>query len=203
MSVLVEMIISPSAEIRDRSLESVCRGASTAELLEHVAALDRFRRRSENLYHRVRALFFLSAIHRYHLPPTLPLDGDGQIPFDGHHHLLERRFAEAIDAFLATQQLEGPNEAIASALAQAYHQLAFQTLADQVRRSVRTVRGNQWMFRIGHPEDHPLRIRPELLQRDPESPYPILSEKTAVRMDFSHSAWSDICLLYTSPSPRD
>ena len=35
---------------------------------------------------------------------------------------------------------------------------------NQVRRSVRSVRGNQWMFRTGHIVDHPLRIRPELLQ---------------------------------------
>ncbi len=27
------------------------------------------------------------------------------------------------------------------------------------------MRGNQWMFRMGHPMDHPLRIRPELLTR--------------------------------------
>ncbi len=57
---------------------------------------------------------------------------------------------------------------MASALAATYHQLGFQTLADQVRRSVRSVRGNQWMFRVfrvGHPSDHPLRIRRELLTR--------------------------------------
>jgi hypothetical protein len=30
--------------------------------------LDGFRRRSENLYERVRALFFLYSIHRFHLP---------------------------------------------------------------------------------------------------------------------------------------
>ena len=29
-------------------------------------------------------------------------------------------------------------------------------LAGQVRHSVRSVRGNQWMFRIGHPADAPL-----------------------------------------------
>ena len=30
--------------------------------------LDAFRRTSDNLYERVRALFFLYAIHRFHLP---------------------------------------------------------------------------------------------------------------------------------------
>ena len=62
---------------------------------------------------------------------------------------------------------------ISSALAAAYHRLGFQTLADQVRRSVRSVRGNQWMFRMGHPADHPLRIRPELLRPRPaDGTYP-------------------------------
>ena len=49
-----------------------------------------------------------------------------------------------------------------------------------MRRSVRSVRGNQWMFRIGHPADHPLRLRPELLQRSrPTAPFPILREAHA------------------------
>ncbi|MEI8314848.1 MAG: UTP--glucose-1-phosphate uridylyltransferase, partial [Verrucomicrobiota bacterium] len=77
----------------------------------------------------------------------------------------------------------------------AYHDLGFQTLANQVRRSVRSVRGNQWMFRIGHPADQPLRIRPELLQRGADETFPVLRETTPVRMDLSHSGWSDIFFL--------
>jgi hypothetical protein len=76
-----------------------------------------------------------------------------------------------------------------------YQRIGFQTLADQVRRSVRSVRGNQWMFRMGHPTDHPLRIRPELLHRSEDGTYPILRETTPVRMDLSHSGWSDIFFL--------
>jgi hypothetical protein len=74
--------------------------------------------------------------------------------------------------------------------------MGFQTLADQVRRSVRSVRGNQWMFRIGHPADHPLRVRPELFERDEATPlFPIVKEATPVRMDLTHSGWSDIFFL--------
>lgn len=195
MSPLIDVIVSDDPRKRDLSLDSFCRDATLAELLEHVDALDRFRRSSDNLYHRVRAAFFLSAIHRFHLPGRLAADVDGRIEFDAHHHLLERRFAEAIVGFLEAQRRDGPSEATASALAQAYQQFAFQTLADQVRRSVRTVRGNQWMFRIGHPEEQPLRLHPELLRRRSDEPFPILAERTAVRMDFSHSAWSDIFFL--------
>src|SRR5207244_11087258 len=98
-------------------------------------------------------------------------------------------FEEAIDAFLAVRQAQGPHDAICSALAASYLRLAFQTLADQVRHSVRSVRGNQWIFRMGHPADHPLRLRPELRQRDGlDGGYPILRERTPVRMDLTHSA---------------
>ena len=196
MNRLIEIIISDDDRTRNQSLDSVCREASMDQLLAHVEALDQYRRTADNLYHRVRALFFLSAIYRYHLPRRLAATQSGLIPYAGYDHLLSRRFVEAIDTFLEAQSAGGPSDGLASALAQAYHQLGFQTLANQVRRSVRTVRGNQWMFRLGHPADHPLRVRSELLQADPASgALPLLRETTAVRMDFSHSAWSDIFFL--------
>ena len=196
MTNLIEMITSSESSIRDRSLESALQGASKECLLEHVAALDKFRRESPNLYHRVRALFFLAAIFRYHLPTTLEADNTGKIPQVGYQHLLARRFNEAIDCLLEALRLSGPSDAITSSLAEAYHQLSFQTLADQVRRSVKNVAGNQWMFRLGHTADHPLRFSETLKSRQSDGlSFPLLSEKTAVRMDFSHSAWSDIFFL--------
>ena len=196
MNRLIEIIVSNDDAIRNQSLDSVCRDATLEQLLAHAESLDRFRRGEDNLYRRVRALFFLSAIYRYHLPRSLSPTQSGLIPFAGYEHLLSRRFVEAIDIFLSAQNSSGPSDALASALAQAYHQLGFQTLADQVRRSVRTVRGNQWMFRLGHPADHPLRVKKELIQTDANlGTPPLLRERTAVRMDFSHSAWSDIFFL--------
>jgi len=201
MTRLTRIIAASDPALRDQSLDSVCAGLAVDELLAECAALDDFRRCSENLYERVRALFFLQAIHRFHLPAKLSLASRlapraSLIPFHGYEHLLHRRFEEAIDSFLLTQQEEGPGDGISSALATAYHRLAFQTLADQVRRSVRSVRGNQWIFRMGHPADQPLRLRPELLQRsEVDGAYPILRERTPVRMDLTHSAWSDIFFL--------
>ncbi|MGV3483094.1 MAG: UTP--glucose-1-phosphate uridylyltransferase [Planctomycetaceae bacterium] len=196
MSELIEVITSDDPQRRDQSLDSICRDSSLEALLAHCEELDRFRRREPSLYHRVRALFFLEAIYRYHIPAKLAADRSGLIPYAGYEHLLHRRFMEAIDTFLDAQAQDGISDGLSSALAGAYHQLAFQTLADQVRRSVRMVRGNQWMFRIGHPADHPLRLRPELLTIDAASgAAPLLREQTAVRMDFSHSAWSDIFFL--------
>ncbi|MEM9589470.1 MAG: UTP--glucose-1-phosphate uridylyltransferase, partial [Planctomycetota bacterium] len=195
MSRLIEIIQSDD-RLRDTSLESVCESWSLDVLLGQAESLDQFRRQEANLYQRVRALFFLSAIYRYHLPKRLPVTSAGKIPHAGYDHLLNRRFAESIDAFLDTLRQDGPSDAIASALAGSYHELGFQTLADQVRKSVRTVHGNRWMFRLGHQQDHPLRFRPELGTPDPATgAWPLLAETTAVRMDFSHSAWSDIFFL--------
>jgi hypothetical protein len=192
---LVSIITSSDPAVRNQSLDALCRDASAGALLAQCAALDDFRRRSDNLYERVRALFFLYAINRFHLPLRRDIAARGRVPFGGYCDLLNRRFDEGIDVFLAAQKAQGPSDALCSALAAGYHDLGFQTLANQVRRSVRSVAGNQWMFRIGHPADHPLRIRRELLSRGAEGLYPILAERTPVRMDLSHSAWSDIFFL--------
>ena len=196
MSTLTEIILATDPQIRNRSLDAFCRTASLANLLAECEALEQLRRTSNNLYERVRALFFLYAIHRFHLPLKEGMHSKGLIPFDGYNNLLNRRFEEAIDVFLKTQTADGPNDGISSALAAAYHRLGFQILADQVRRSVRSVRGNQWMFRIGHPADHPLRVRPGLIEQPVDMPlFPILREATPVRMDLTHSGWSDIFFL--------
>jgi hypothetical protein len=196
MSTLAGIIGSPDPGTRNQPLDAFCRAASAPQLLAECDALDQLRRSSPNLYERVRALFFLSAIHRYHLPGKPGVAPQGRVPFNGYTHLLQRRFEEAIRQFADAQTAQGPNDAVSSALASAYKGLAFQTLADQVRRSVRSVRGNQWMFRTGHAADDPIRIRPELLTRDPHTGlYPVLREATPVRMDLSHSGWSDIFFL--------
>jgi hypothetical protein len=196
LSQLINVITARDAETRNRSMDALCRAASPEELMRECEALDRFRRSSDNLYERVRALFFLYAIHRFHIPSRPFAASRALIPFSGYTNLLKRRFEEAIDIFLAAQAASGPSQALSSALAAGYRSLGFQTLADQVRRSVRGVRGNQWMFRAAHPEDAPLRIRPELMQRAASDDlFPVLREATPVRMDLSHSGWSDIFFL--------
>ncbi len=193
---LISIITTGDAVLRNRSLDGFCRSADAAALRDAARALDAFRRQSDNLYERVRAIFFLAAIYRYHLPEKLPSNTKARVPFEGYVRLLGRRFEEAINEFRGVEEKLGSSDAICSALAAAYQALGFQTLADQVRRSVRSVRGNQWMFRMGHPADHPLEIRSQLKHRaTPGGPLPILVERTAVRMDLSHSGWSDIFFL--------
>jgi len=193
---LTAIIGGADPALRDLAIDSWCEGKSTAALLQAATELDAYRKTETNLYHRVRALFFLSALHRYHLPARADFPRSGRIPHEGFTHLLERRFEEAIGNFQRTAAAAGPSETLSSALAAAYHALAFQTLADQVRRTVRSTRGNAWMFRLGHPLDQPLRVHRDLLARPaPDAPLPILRESTPVRMDLTHCGWSDIFFL--------
>ena len=166
------------------------------DLLLACGPLETFRRNADNLYERVRATLFLYAAHRLYLCDSMELPEAGPIPYSGFSDLLERGFESAIACFLGQLEKEGPTGTLCSALAEAYHQLSFQTLSDQVRRSVRASRGNQWMFRVGHASNHPLRIRSEMLERGPGAAlFPILAETTPVRLDLSHSGWSDIFFL--------
>src|SRR5437763_16376496 len=100
MSCLTGIISASDPAERNRSLDAVGAHATLDELLAECDALDRFRRASDNLYQRVRALFFLYAIHRFHIPRHPRAAAGAHIPFAGYNHLLKRRFEEAIDTFL-------------------------------------------------------------------------------------------------------
>eukprot|EP00980_Cylindrotheca_fusiformis_P003242 scaffold735_cov116-Cylindrotheca_fusiformis.AAC.12 len=181
---LIDIIVSKD-ERRHTCLAEYCCNTPTDALLQQCEELDHFARTSDNLYEKVRALFFLYAIHRFHLT-DLPSTGD--IPYEGYKNLLDREFTSAIDVFLKIHQ-ENPSKAISSALAKSYYHLGFQTLADQVRVSVKNHEGNAWMFQVLQPKDHPHRFHPDLVQGK------ALCERTPVRMDLSHCGWSDIFFL--------
>lgn len=65
--MLIDLITSSDSATRDTALAVACENLSLDELLSEASALDQLRRDSDNLYHRVRALFFLYAIHRLSL----------------------------------------------------------------------------------------------------------------------------------------
>ena len=196
MNAFIETITSTDPDKRNRSFYDLCRPLSPAGLLEAFRELEGFRKKSDNLYDRVRAILFLYAGYRFFLTESPGTPGTGKIPYEGFEDLLARRFETAISRFLEHIEKDGPNASLFSGLAEAYHHLSFQILADQVRRSVRSSRGNQWMFRVGHLEDHPIRIHPRLLRRAGGTAfYPVLEENTSVRMDLTHSGWSDIFFL--------
>ena len=165
MNAFLRTLTSKDAAERNRPFAELTAGMSTAELLQACEELDTFRRRADNLYERVRAAQFLYAAYRFQLMESPEVPATGVIPYEGFEDLLARRFEEAISRFRAALTKDGPNSALFSALAESYHSLTFQTLADQVRRSVRASTGNQWMFRVGHADDHSVRIHPTLLKR--------------------------------------
>ncbi|GAA4469514.1 UTP--glucose-1-phosphate uridylyltransferase [Nibrella saemangeumensis] len=196
MNVFIETITSTDSEKRNRSFFELSRSFSARELLVALRELDRFRETTPNLYEKVRAILFLYAGYRFFLMEAKETPTTGKIPYAGFEDLLTRRFEQAIDIFYHELDTKGPNATLFSALADGYHHLSFQILADQVRKSVRSSKGNQWMFRVGHQDEHPIHIHPRLLQRTEHSLfYPILHEQTSVRMDLTHSGWSDIFFL--------
>ena len=142
-NLLIKTITDSNPAIRDRSVRELVAGSTVAEKIEACAELELFRRSEQNLYERVRASLFLHALYRYEIQDDPAIRGTGHIPFNGFMDLMERRYEPAIATFLQTMKRDGPNGAICSALAQAYEQIAFQTLADQVRRSVRSCQGNR------------------------------------------------------------
>jgi len=192
----IQTIISPDPAVRNRPFLQIAQDMSSRELLSACEGLEAFRHTADNLYTSVRACHFLYAAYRFFLMESPRITPTGTIPVEGYQDLLGRRFEQAITTFRQSLKQHGPNGALCSALAACYHHLTFQTLADQVRRSVRASAGNRWMFRVGHADDHAIHIRPELLLRGKgDFLYPVLVEETPVRLDLSHSGWSDIFFL--------
>lgn len=196
MNRFIETITSSDPDLRHRSFDELLQGCATEELTRACEELNAFRRTTGSLYEKARACCLLWAIYRLDLMTREDTVPTGALPPSGVENLLARRLEEAVTEFKDAERRQGPNAALFSALAASYHQLTFQILSDQVRRSVRATRGNQWMFRVAHPDDHPVRIHPSLLKRSPGSRlYDILVEATPVRLDLSHSGWSDIFFL--------
>jgi UDP-N-acetylglucosamine pyrophosphorylase len=196
MNPFIHTITSQDSHIRNKSFASLCEKYSLQELLTFFGELDSFRKQTPNLYERVRACIFLYSGYRFFLMDSGVFPAIGNIPAEGFENLLKRNFEKAIQIFRSEISLRGPNANLFSCLAESYHHLTFQILADQVRKSVRSSKGNQWMFRVGRYDEHPLKIHPKMMERSDESMlFPILREITPVRMDLTHSGWSDIFFL--------
>lgn len=193
---IIATITSPDDAIRHRSEDQLLRGKDKEELLRIAEGLEFFRKQSNNLYHRVRACLFIHAIYRYYLIDRRDVRKEGYIPYPGVRAMLDRQYDEAIERFRAAMMAQGCNEALLSALAEAYYSLAFKYLVDQVRQSVRTSRGNEWMFSPRTVRRYPLRVPDIYLQRDPATAlYPLGMDRSPVRADPSHAGWSDIFFL--------
>ena len=195
MNPFIHTITSQDPQIRDIPFHTLCQGLSADQINVYLLELEDFRKRTENLYEKVRASIFLYAGYRFFLLDAKTIRPTGPIPMEGYKNLLERNYEKALSYFYSARDQQA-NDNLISCLAESYHQNTFQVLADQVRKSVRSSSGNQWMFRVGHPDEHPLKIHPALLARSNSTHlYPMLCEKTPVRMDLTHSCWSDIFFL--------
>ena len=193
---IIETITSLSPEIRNRTMEDLFESLGKKDLLDTVYHLDEFRRKTRNLYYRVRASLFLFAIHRFYLIGKGHLKALGKIPYSGIKHALKRNFEKAIDVYLSQANKYGFDEALCSSLGDAYHKLAFSYLLDQVHKSIETSSGNEVLFSKRSVEEYPFRTPSCLSKKDQSSGlYPIIFDRMGVRMDPSHSGWSDIFFL--------
>ena len=133
MNVFIETITSADPAVRNRSFFDLGRTLSADKLLKALRELDDFRKSTPNLYDKVRAILFLSAGFRFSLMDAPETPAIGKIPYAGFEDLLARRFEQAIARFMHDLDRHGPSATLFSALADSYHQLSFQILADQVR----------------------------------------------------------------------
>ena len=69
---------------------------------------------------------------------------------------LNRDYDGAIEIYRTAMMIQGLNEALLSALAEAYYRLAFKYLADQVKLSISQSRGNHLLFEHQRGDGRPL-----------------------------------------------
>ncbi len=196
---LIETITSEDDALRNRSIESLLQNKNKDELLKLAEELETFRRSSDNLYHKVRASLFLFVIYRFYLQSNIEIKQHGKIPFEGIRAAFDRGFEKSIDIYLKdrTQTKENNlNAALCSAIADSYYKLSFKYLFDQVKLSISHCRENFHLFNIGSLDDYPYSVPEELITPCTETGlYPIGTDASPVRLDPSHSGWSDIFFL--------
>lgn len=190
---LIETIISSDDTIRNRSVTDLLSGKSRPELIKSAGDLEEFRKSSDNLYHRVRASLFLFVIYRFYLGNDYEAGQQGKIPIEGVKAALDRDFESSIGIYL---RHAGQNSAVYSALAASYYKLSFKYLLDQVKLSISRCRENYHLYNINGVVDYPFRAVPELTVPDTATGvYPLGVDASPVRIDPSHSGWSDIFFL--------
>jgi len=132
MNIFIETISTENSEKRNRSFSSLISNISSDEILKYLRELEDYRKKTGNLYERVRSCMFLYSGYNYLVHHVYNIERSGHIPYEGYNHLLERRYEESIKLFLHLLSNNSANAAICSALSKAYHMLTFKILADQV-----------------------------------------------------------------------
>jgi hypothetical protein len=193
---LIETIITNNETLRNRSIVSLLQGLDKDALLEQAAELDAFRISSKNLYHKVRASLFLFVLYRFYLQEKKDMPLRGEIPFEGVKAAFLRDFESAVRIYHTEGTHRGYNGSICSALADSYYQMAFAFLTDQVKLTISQGRENLPLFNTEGLTDYPFAVPGELTTPEPTTGlYPVIRETCPVRLDPSHSGWSDIFFL--------
>ena len=196
-NALIETITSHDDSIRNRSIVMLLQEMEGNDLLQSAYELEDFRRSSDNLYHKVRASLFLFMIYRFNLSEKDETPQHGEIPFDGVKASFERDFEASIDIYLKNiRDNEKQNSAIFSAIADSYYRISFKYLLDQVKLSISQCAENHNLYNINVLQDYPFSVPSRLTTPDTGTGnYPVGVDASPVRLDPSHSGWSDIFFL--------
>ena len=196
-NALIETITSPDDSVRNRSIDMLLQEMDGRNLLQAAYELEDFRRSSGNLYHKVRASLFLFIIYRLHLGEKSNAPQHGKIPFNGVKASFERDFESSIGIYLKYIKDDGKqNSAIFSAIADSYYRISFKYLLDQVKLSISHCAENYNLYNINRLDDYPFSVPNELKTPDDGTGfYPVGIDAAPVRLDPSHSGWSDIFFL--------
>jgi len=193
---LIETIVTEDNSLRNRSINYLLQNKNKDELLRFAEELEAFRKDSSNLYHKVRASLFLFAIYRFYLQESKEIKPCGRIPFEGIKAVRHKNFEESIAIYLKEIKNGNLNGAICSAIAHSYYKQSFKYLLEQVKLSISHCKENSSLFDIEGLDDYPYRVSEKLTTPDPETGlYPVGVDTTPVRIDPSHSEWSDIFFL--------
>src|SRR5208283_5242583 len=122
MNPFIKTITSQEAQIRDESFQELCSGLSVHQTITFLRELEEFRKKTPNLYEKVRASIFLYAGFRFCLLDSSTINAPGKIPIEGYKNLLDRNFEKAISIFHSSLHDHTPLENLFSCLAECYHQ---------------------------------------------------------------------------------
>ncbi len=195
MSEFIRTITSDDPTVRNRSLDAGCAPAIDA-LLAECAALDRSAARATTSTSGCGRSSFSTPSIAFTCRPAEAMPSRGLIPYDGYATCCSGALRRRSTSFWPRPLLRRHS----SALATAYHQLAFPD-AGRPGAAQRALGARQPVDVPAGPSRRPAAARAaRALRRRPKRTrshalFPILRETTPVRMDLTHSGWSDIFFL--------
>lgn len=194
---LINTIISADENLRNRSINDLLKNKNKDQILQSAEVLNSFRMSSNNLYYKVRASLFLCVIYRTYLPYLKDIPQHGKIPFEGVKAACNRDFEKSINVYLSAIENDGSlNSAVCSALADSFYKLSFKYLIEQVKLSISHCKENHHLFDIKGLDNYSFSVPEEMtIPDDKTGLYPVGMDASPVRLDPSHSGWSDIFFL--------